>query len=90
LISESIANICHPSDLVPLMRELKEGGLATTPAAQLANEAFISSPDEGDSAATTARDVHLVFRVRRKGAGYTWMDATGKVHVDPGKSRKVG
>jgi hypothetical protein len=95
LLSESISNICHPSDLVPVMRELKEAGSATHAASMASGQSphgGLQSPDEvslsGSSNVDSVRDVHLLFRVRRKKSGYTWMDATGRVHVDPGKSRK--
>lgn len=70
LTSKNISDICHPSDIVPLMRELKDSTHA---------------PSEGGS----ARQVNLVFRIRRKVSGYVWIECTGRLHVEPGKGRKA-
>ena len=32
--------------------------------------------------------VKLLYRVRRKHSGYVWIEAIGKLHIEPGKGRK--
>lgn len=43
------------------------------------------APADGQS----ARQVNLVFRIRRKNSGYVWIECTGRLHVEPGKGRKA-
>ena len=87
LSGKTISDITHPSDVVPVLRELKESSLPS------AN----SSGSGGINFASTllaqhymhqARLVHLLFRVRRKYSGYIWIESTGRLQVEPGKGRK--
>ncbi|KAM0787144.1 hypothetical protein ACM66B_006395 [Microbotryomycetes sp. NB124-2] len=64
LIGKTLPTLCHPSDVVPVMRLLKD---CSTP-----------------SNAT----VSLLYRIRRKHSGYVWLEASGKLHIEPGKGRK--
>lgn len=66
LIGKTIQSICHPSDIVPVMRELKESGNGSAHAI-----------------------VNLLYRIRRKSSGYVWIEASGKLHLEQGKGRKV-
>ncbi|KAI5477837.1 GATA transcription factor [Pseudohyphozyma bogoriensis] len=65
LVGKTIQGICHPSDIVPVMRELKDAGSIQHPY------------------------VNLLYRVQRKHSGYIWLEAAGKLHVEPGKGRKA-
>jgi len=65
-----IGDLCHPSDIVSVMRELKEATQAA-PYGQ------------------TVKTVNYLCRVRRKVGGYLWLECTGRLHVEPGKGRKV-
>lgn len=65
-----IGDFCHPSDIVSVMRELKEATQAA-PYGQ------------------TVKTVNYLCRVERKVGGYLWLECTGRLHVEPGKGRKV-
>ncbi|OZJ02977.1 hypothetical protein BZG36_03143 [Bifiguratus adelaidae] len=63
IVGKSLSAICHPSDIVPVMRELKE--------ASAASENF-----------------SIVYRIRRKDAGYMWFECQGRMYMEQGKGRK--
>ncbi|KAH9975390.1 hypothetical protein BGW80DRAFT_1296860 [Lactifluus volemus] len=75
-----VADYCHPSDIVPLMRELKESST-------------ILSPQEGQrfvpSLPNVPKSVNLLFRAKTKRDTYIWIECTGRLHVEPGKGRKA-
>ncbi|GAA6009927.1 hypothetical protein JCM10207_002160 [Rhodosporidiobolus poonsookiae] len=64
LVGSTISSLCHPSDVVPVMRLLKDASSIQNP------------------------HVKLLYRIRRKYSGYLWIEATGKLHIEPGKGRK--
>ncbi|KAK4700966.1 hypothetical protein P7C70_g5272, partial [Phenoliferia sp. Uapishka_3] len=64
LVGTLIQGLCHPSDVVPVVRELK------------------------DSGSISHAKVNLLYRIQRKNSGYIWIEAAGKLHVEPGKGRK--
>ncbi|KAG8696125.1 blue light receptor [Ceratobasidium sp. 394] len=74
LIGKSISDVTHPSDIVPVMRELKE------------SSTIVPSGNHGGSVQKT---VNLLLRVRRKTSGYVWIESQGRLHVEPGKGRKA-
>ncbi|KAG9120996.1 blue light receptor [Ceratobasidium sp. 392] len=74
LIGKSISDVTHPSDIVPVMRELKE------------SSTIVPSGSHGGSVQKT---VNLLLRVRRKTSGYVWIESQGRLHVEPGKGRKA-
>ncbi|QRV76590.1 White collar 1 protein [Ceratobasidium sp. AG-Ba] len=74
LIGKSISDVTHPSDIVPVMRELKE------------SSTIVPSGTHGGSVQKT---VNLLLRVRRKTSGYVWIESQGRLHVEPGKGRKA-
>jgi len=76
VVGKSISDYCHPADLVPLMRELKES--SATPA-----------PDGSTSNQVPPRAVDLLFRIKSKSGGYVWMESRGRLYVEPGKGRKA-
>jgi PAS domain-containing protein len=80
MAGKSIGDYCHPSDIVPLMRELKE------------SSSFLG-PQEGQhymtSLPNTPKTVNLLFRARSKRGAYIWIECTGRLHLEPGKGRKA-
>lgn len=86
LVGKSISDYCHPADLVPLMRELKESSITpNTPSAESASPIPSSSPNPANQPKT----VDLLFRARAKSSEYTWIECRGRLHVEPGKGRKA-
>ncbi|KDQ53329.1 hypothetical protein JAAARDRAFT_137333, partial [Jaapia argillacea MUCL 33604] len=75
LIGKSISDYCHPADVVPLMRELKE---SSTPASS-----------DGQMVPPAPKPVDLLFRIQSKAKGYLWVECRGRLHVEPGKGRKA-
>ncbi|KAH9042651.1 PAS domain-containing protein [Lactarius pseudohatsudake] len=80
MAGKSVVDYCHPSDIVPLMRELKESST-------------ILGPQEGhrfgSSLVNIPKTVNLLFRARTKRETYIWIECTGRLHVEPGKGRKA-
>lgn len=62
LVGTALSSVCHPSDIVPVTRELKDSSNGSA--------------------------VNVVYRIRRKNAGYTWFEAHGSLHTEQGKGRK--
>ncbi|TFY63930.1 hypothetical protein EVG20_g6130 [Dentipellis fragilis] len=82
LAGKSVVDYCHTSDVVPLMRELKESSSVS------------AGTQEGYNHNSTGlvglpKSVNLLFRARTKLGGYTWMECRGRLHVEPGKGRKA-
>ncbi|CAE6510944.1 unnamed protein product [Rhizoctonia solani] len=75
LIGKSISDVTHPSDIVPVMRELKESSTVVQ--------------GGGPGTGTVQKTVDLLLRVRRKTSGYVWIESQGRLHVEPGKGRKA-
>lgn len=78
LVGKSVADFCHPADLIPLMRELKEAS---------ANSSI--SYDELQGSSSHAKTVDLLFRAQSKFGGYVWVESRGRMHVESGKARKA-
>ncbi|KAL1742567.1 blue light receptor, partial [Schizophyllum fasciatum] len=74
LMGKGLSDICHPADVVPLMRELKEAS-------------SIGTESSGDP--SMPRTVDLLFRAQMKTGRYVWMECRGRLHVEPGKGRKA-
>jgi PAS domain S-box-containing protein len=104
LLGKSISDICHPSDVVPLMRELKDSSptnpSAATTTSSSTNPAGTSTALTPSSPPTNAagipnpsspilKTVNLLFRVRRKHSGYVWVECIGRLYSEPGKGRKA-
>lgn len=95
LVGKSVADFCHPADLVPLMRELKESSSA--PGGPTSTEATTSGVATGVQSVQAAlagtgsppRVVDLLFRCRSKSGSYIWLDCRGRLHVEAGKGRKA-
>jgi hypothetical protein len=64
LVGTTLSSLCHPSDVVPVLRQLKDASSISTPF------------------------VKLLYRIRRKYSGFVWVEAVGKLHIEPGKGRK--
>ncbi|KAG8846840.1 blue light receptor [Tulasnella sp. 330] len=74
IIGMTIADIAHPQDLTPITRELKEASC------------LVETPTNANIVAQ--KTVHLLYRVRRKRSGMVWLEASGRLHMEPGKTRK--
>jgi hypothetical protein len=81
-MGKSISDIAHPSDIVPVMRELKESTMQSQP------PSLISSSTLAQHYLSQAKLVHLLYRVRRRDSGYVWLESTGRLHVESSKGRK--
>jgi hypothetical protein len=77
LIGKSISHICHPADITPVIRELKESS-STVP----------TSATPGPPPIPVQKTVNLLFRARTRRSGYVWIESHGKMHIEPGKGRK--
>lgn len=74
LAGKAIADYCHPADLVPLMRELKESS-------------SLPSTDSGPPA--VPKKVDLLYRIKSKDGAFVWVESRGRLHVESGKGRKA-
>lgn len=74
IVGHHVEKIAHPQDLIPVTRELKE---ASIPMASLQAGSL-----------RMQKTLNLLFRVKRKHSGMIWIESTGRLLVEPGKSRK--
>lgn len=95
MVGGSISDFAHPEDVIPLMRELKEGSLTglaatSTDVAGSIPAAVVDATQAYPSGMPMApRTVDLLFRARTKAGVYVWIECKGRLHVEPGKGRKA-
>ncbi|KZV74023.1 hypothetical protein PENSPDRAFT_662718 [Peniophora sp. CONT] len=98
LINKNLTDFCHPSDVVPLTRDLKESSAPSAPAdtqaaASAHAEAGVPLPRAPLQGAP--KPVNLLFRARTGADGvgaapeYMWLECRGRLHIEPGKGRKA-
>ncbi|KAI6106899.1 PAS domain-containing protein [Pisolithus croceorrhizus] len=68
LVGRSIADVCHPADLVPLMRELKEGSVSAGGTLGTSGSCPPGSPGDGAHPLGVPKPVDLLFRAAPKTA----------------------
>lgn len=92
VIGKSISEFCHPSDVVPVFRELKDStsnaSIAAAASRNLRTEGIANPLTKGGGGQAGPR-VNLIFRMRHKHDGHRWIESTGKLHLEQGKGRKV-
>lgn len=92
LVGRSISEFCHPSDLVPVFRELKDStsnaSIAAAARQWARHDGTVNPPTKG-GAGQTGPQVNLVMRMRHKHHGHSWIENSGKLHLEQGKGRKV-
>jgi len=74
LVGKAISDYCHPADLVPLMRELKESS-------------SIPSTDGGPP--PIPKKVDLLYRIKSKDGAFVWIESRGRLRVESGKGQKA-
>lgn len=92
LVGKSISEFCHPSDVVPVFRELKDSTSNASIAASVRHWARVdgtANPPTKGGAGQTGPQVNLIMRMKHKNHGYEWIENVGKLHLEQGKGRKV-
>lgn len=85
MVGGSLADLAHPEDVVPLMRELKESS-STGGGSLVGEQQQQSSPPP---LSIGPRTVDLLFRARTKSGEFVWVECRGRLFVEPGKGRKA-
>lgn len=92
VIGKSISEFCHPSDVVPVFRELKDStsnaSIAAAASRNIRTEGVVNPLTKGGGGQAGPR-VNLIMRMRHKHDGHRWIESTGKLHLEQGKGRKV-
>ncbi|MCO5556101.1 hypothetical protein L7F22_009645 [Adiantum nelumboides] len=92
LVGKSISEFCHPSDIVPVFRELKDSTSNASIAAAARHwarfDGTVNPPTKG-GAGQTGPQVNLIMRMKHKDHGHEWIENVGKLHLEQGKGRKV-
>lgn len=92
LVGKSISEFCHPSDVVPVFRELKDSTSNASIAAAARHwarrDGTVNPPTKG-GAGQTGPQVNLIMRMKHKQHGHEWVENVGKLHLEQGKGRKV-
>jgi PAS domain S-box-containing protein len=92
MVGKSISEFCHPSDVVPVFRELKDSTSNASIAAAARHWARIDgtvNPPTKGGAGQTGPQVNMIMRMRHKDHGFEWIENVGKLHLEQGKGRKV-
>lgn len=84
-LNKNISDICHPSDLAPTMRKVKE---STTPAT-LQTTTPAGATTIPATSGIPPQEIQLVFRARCADGSYVWVDCPGKLHADTSRGRKA-
>jgi len=77
LVGESLAKFCHPADVVPVMRELKDSSSTES----------VAGHDKPRMV-----DLLFRAQVKGSGGipgRFIWLECRGRLHVEPGKGRKA-
>lgn len=74
LVGKSISDYCHPADLVPLMRELKQSS---------------SIPSTNGGSPPAPKKVDLLYRIKSQDGVFVWVESRGRLHVESGKGRRA-
>ena len=74
LVGKFISDYCHPADLVPLMRELKQPS---------------SIPSTDGAPPPAPKQVDLLYRIRSQDGAFVWIESRGRLHAESGKGRKA-
>ncbi|KAJ1018984.1 hypothetical protein NDA16_004787 [Ustilago loliicola] len=92
VIGKSISEFCHPSDVVPVFRELKDStsnaSIAAAASRNIRTEGVANPLTKGGGGQAGPR-VNLIMRMRHKHDDHRWIESTGKLHLEQGKGRKV-
>lgn len=92
MVGKSISEFCHPSDVVPVFRELKDSTSNASIAAAAKQwqryDGTVNPPTKGGSG-QTGPQVNLIMRMKHKHHGHEWVENVGKLHLEQGKGRKV-
>ncbi|EPQ26861.1 uncharacterized protein PFL1_05496 [Pseudozyma flocculosa PF-1] len=92
VIGKSISEFCHPSDVVPVFRELKDStsnaSIAAAASRSLKHDG-VANPMTKGGGGQAGPKVNLILRMRHKHDGHRWIESTGKLHLEQGKGRKV-
>jgi PAS domain S-box-containing protein len=86
MVGGSLADLAHPEDVVPLMRELKES--SSTGGGSLVGEQH-QQQSSAPPLSIGPRTVDLLFRARTKSGEFVWVECRGRLFVEPGKGRKA-
>jgi PAS domain-containing protein len=98
LVGKSVADLAHPEDVVPLMRELKEGSAGVAIGDRIPGDTIFSGAETtkgsgigvgGAVVPAGTRTVDMLFRARTKSGKYVWVESRGRLHAEPGKGRKA-
>ncbi|THH26956.1 hypothetical protein EUX98_g7230 [Antrodiella citrinella] len=93
LVGRSVTEFCHPADIVPLMRELKESSASSHVSNMTIGQATSMSPPATTELAGNPKVVDLLFRMQAKPVSqnwnYVWLECRGRMHIEPGKGRKA-
>ncbi|KAN0065236.1 hypothetical protein ACQY0O_001733 [Thecaphora frezii] len=92
MIGKSISEFCHPSDVVPVFRELKDSTSNASIAAAASRSLKadgVANPMTKGGGGQAGPKVNLILRMRHKHDGHRWIESTGKLHLEQGKGRKV-
>ncbi|KAN0066057.1 hypothetical protein ACQY0O_000150 [Thecaphora frezii] len=81
VVGRALVDFCHPADIGPFCRELKES-TALPPG----DEDRVGCDD---SDARSFPKINLIMRLNVKSGGYRLIEATGSLSIDPPKHRKV-
>ncbi|KAF8329262.1 blue light receptor [Amanita rubescens] len=94
MVGGSLADLAHPEDVVPLMRELKEssstgGSSSSLMMPECGQQQQLSPSASSPPLSISPRTVDLLFRARTKAGVYVWVECRGRLFVEPGKGRKA-
>lgn len=99
MVGKSLSDFCHPSDVVPVYREIKDSTsnatIAAAAAAAQQDNAQVQSRNgvvnrlsrKGEN--QFSPQVNLIMRMKHKHCGYVWIENFGKLHFEKSKGRKV-
>lgn len=74
-LNKNLSDVCHPSDLAPTMRNIKESS--------------VSPSTQTTTPAPAGQEIQLLFRARCADNTYIWLDCPGKLYSDTSRGRKA-
>lgn len=84
MAGKNISTYCHPFDVIPVLRELKQAARDSTDPETNSGLDHLSGTMEG-----RGQQIDMAMRMKQKDGAYQWLESVGQLHLHKGKKLAV-